>query len=186
MACRLSRQLLGGVIVLVLTAGAGWALEPGRELAANPPVQDVVLQPQIGQKTNVLLGTVVDAKGQPCTDQEVKLLRDEKVLATVRSDKDGYFAFTNVPAGLYRVVTSEAQTVCRAWLPTTAPPGALPGVVAVQGDDVVRGQILPGARGRLWRILRNPWVIGGIVAAAVAIPVAIAVADDDEEAPASP
>lgn len=186
MVCGLSVRLVQVAAFLVLMAGTGLAAEPRTEPSAGTPVQDVVLHGLIDHKSNVLLGTVVDANGRPCPDTEVRLVRDNKLLASVRSDKDGFFAFSNLSPGLYRVVTDQSQTLCRAWLSTTAPPESLPGVVAVQGDEVVRGQILPGARGRLWRTLRNPWVIGGIVAAAVAIPVAIAVADDDDEAPATP
>jgi hypothetical protein len=118
--------------------------------------------------------------------REVKLLKGEKLLAVAQTDRNGFFAFSNVPGGIYRLQTSQADVFCRAWAFRTAPPGSHPGVVLVEGDELHRGQILPPARGRLRTALRNPWVIGGIVAAAVAIPVAIAVADDDDETPPSP
>ena len=150
------------------------------------PVVDVALQPGKDLKTNVLVGQVVDAQGQPVERREVKLFKGEKILAVAETDRNGYFAFCNVPGGLYRLQTSQTDALCRVWAATSAPPGSYSGVVLVEGDEIHRGQILPPARTRLGTALRNPWVIGGIVAAAVAIPVAIAVADDDDEAPPSP
>jgi hypothetical protein len=150
------------------------------------PVVDVALQPGKDLKTNVLVGQVVGAQGQPVERREVKLLRGEKILAVAETDRNGYFAFSNVPGGLYRLQTSQTDAFCRVWASGSAPPGSYSGVVLVEGDEIYRGQILLPARTRLGRALRNPWVIGGIVAAAVAIPVAIAVADDDDETPPAP
>ncbi len=150
------------------------------------PIQDVVLHKQLGHKKEVLVGTILDGQGRPLGEREIKLFRGDVLLTATRSTKDGYFAFSDVSPGAYRVVAENSETQCRVWSTTNAPPGAQPGLVAVEGDQLVRGQIFPRGQGRLARALRNPWVIGGIVAVAVAVPVAIALADDDDKAPASP
>lgn len=182
---RLWRLLSSFAMVWLMSHPLALSAEVAR-VPSPQPVQDVVLHERLGEKSQVLVGTVLDERGQPCGESEVKLLRGDKLLATTRCNKDGFFAFCNVSPGVYRVVTANSETHCRVWPAVTAPPGALPGMVAFEGDQTVRGQILPTGRGRIWRALRNPWVIGGIVAVAVAVPVAIALADDDDEAPPAP
>jgi hypothetical protein len=86
---------------------------------------------------------------------------------------------------------------CRLWAPGSAPPHAQQAVVLVGNETVVRGQSPSCGRcghcrhccgagrgaGPLGRLVRNPWVIAGLIGAAVAIP--IATDNDDAEPPAS-
>ena len=53
-------------------------------------------------------------------------------------------------------------------VPNTAPPAAQSAALLVSGSDVVRGQ-----NGGLVYWLTNPWVLAGLIAAAIAIPIAL-------------
>jgi hypothetical protein len=63
----------------------------------------------------------------------------------------------------------------RVWTVNTAPPVAQPGAMVVAGQDLVRGQ----ASSPVLRFFTNPWVLAGLVGAAIAIPIALSNDDDD-------
>jgi hypothetical protein len=79
--------------------------------------------------------------------------------------------------------------VYRAWAPRTAPPSANRAILAVAREDSVRGQYAPpiaaapagpGPFGKTMNwISDHPLITAGIVATAIAVPVAIAADDDD-------
>ena len=131
-------------------------------------------------KSNTLIGQLVNEQGIPQVKQKVSLVQKNRLLVTATTDKNGYFAFSNVSAGTYNVVAPKAQGICRVWAPKTAPPAAQPGLLLVDGKGAIRAQDGPIA---YW--LGKPWVIAGLVAAAVAIPVAIHNHQNDKS-PSSP
>jgi len=141
---------------------------------AKPKVVDVALL-----DGNVLVGQLVDANG-PVPNKQVVLQRQDQTVAALKTNKDGVFAAKGVPAGVYRVASNDAQGVYRLWTPKTAPPNAQPGALLVSGNNVVRAQHARCLR----NLLANPWVVAGIVAAAIAIPVALHNAGHDT--PVSP
>jgi hypothetical protein len=142
---------------------------------AAPRVVDVSLH-----DGGVLVGQVVDSNGMGVAGTSVTLQQRDKAVVALKTNKDGYFAAKGVPAGVYRVSADDAQGVCRLWAPKTAPATAQKGAMIVTGKGVARAQ-----NGLMIRnMLANPWIVGGIVACAVAIPVAIANSDHDH--PASP
>lgn len=67
----------------------------------------------------------------------------------------------------------------RLWAANTAPAAARDSALLVVGDEQVLGQ------GGMKYWLANPWVVAGIVAVAVAVPVAIHNRNQDR-APSSP
>ncbi|MBN1590813.1 MAG: carboxypeptidase regulatory-like domain-containing protein [Pirellulales bacterium] len=142
---------------------------------AKPQVSDVALM-----NGNVLVGQVVNSSGAAVTEAPVLLQQENRTIATLKTNKDGFFAAKNVPAGIYDLSATDGKGVYRLWAPKTAPPTAQKGALLVTGKNVARGQYGSGLR----NMLANPWIVGGIVAAAVAIPVAIHNADNDS--PASP
>ena len=156
-------------------AAATQAVSKASNSKAAPLIFDIGLQ-----KGNTLVGQLVNAQGIPQVKQRVSLIQKQKVLVTSMTDKNGYFAFTRVPAGTYHVAAPKAQGLCRVWAPKTAPPIAQPGLLLVDGKGAVRAQQGPIA---YW--LGKPWVIAGLVAAAVAIPVAIHNSQNDKS-PVSP
>jgi hypothetical protein len=54
-------------------------------------------------------GIVVNPDGHPVSDISVTLLRDEKVNAESRTDKDGLFEFEDIPTGSYLLRISRTQ-----------------------------------------------------------------------------
>ena len=133
---------------------------------------------------NVLLGQVVSVDNAPIVNQDVALLSGTKQLAVAKTDPNGYFAFSGLVNGAYRLQTKDGQLACRVWTKQTAPPSAEQGALVVSGGDTVRGQY--GMRS-LRNTLANPWVIAAIAIPAIAIPVALAnIDDDDEDQPQSP
>ena len=127
------------------------------------------------------VGQVVNAQGAPQDKVPVSLLRGNKTLVTTSTNKGGFFAISRVPAGTYRAVAGKTQGVYRIWAKGTAPPKSQPGALLVVGQGPVRAQTGPIG---YW--LGNPWIIAGLVAAAVAIPVAIHNHQIDHDQPASP
>jgi len=139
----------------------------------SPAVTDVTLHD--GPQGNVLIGQVQDQQGVAQASIPVALYGSGKKLAEAQTDRNGYFAFSGLRGGVYQVTAAEGAGAYRAWTPGTAPPSAQPGALVVSGTDLARGQHHPLRHtcGRLMFWLSHPCVIVGLVAAAVAIPVAI-------------
>jgi hypothetical protein len=117
-----------------------------------------------------LHGQVVDAQGGPISGQAVSLWQGDRELAGTTTDSSGRFQLANLRGGTYRIAVGETSAFYRLWVANTAPPSARPAALVVVDGQQVLGQ---GQRGPLGYWLTNPWVIAGLVAAAIAIPVAI-------------
>jgi hypothetical protein len=129
--------------------------------------------------------------------QTILLSNGRSVASTTTNDR-GEFEFAGVKGGAYSVHTGEQTQTCRVWTSAAAPPSATRGLMIVQGDQAVLGQNrgpfigcgtpvycgtpVGGAGLGMREALRNPLVIGGIVAAAIAIPVAVHNSNDDDPA----
>ncbi len=162
---------------LTLFAGVGLCLPIAPAAAqvaqAKPPViRDVELK-----YGGLLIGRLLDANGRPHPDAEVSVLTAGKTLATTRTDAEGVFAVSKLRGGVHEIQTAENVQVCRLWAHDTAPPGVAKSIDVVSGDDVVRGQYGPPPGNRMLKKAKvwatNPFIVGGVVAAAVAIPVAL-------------
>ena len=132
-------------------------------------VRDVALQ-----EGGLLTGQVLDGAGAPVAATPVAVVDQDRAVATALTGEDGRFAIRGVKAGVYQVATAKGVTVCRLWAPRTAPPSAQADALVVNGDTVVRGGV---GGGGVIGFLSNPWVLAGIVAAAIAVPLAL---DDDD------
>jgi len=174
-------------------------VQPGRLLAASgveqqkstpgltptAPVADVALQ-----SSGVLSGQVIDSAGTAVVGKVVRLTNGRQIWQT-QTDEKGCFQLASLPGATYQLDAVEQTQLIRAWAAGTAPPHASQGLLVSQTTDVVRGQrsVSPNTN-QFFRVakqrLANPWVFGGIVATAVAIPVAIHNADDDDAPPATP
>ena len=146
----------------------------------SPVMLDVTLHK--GPLGNVLLGQVQDPQGVAKANVPVVLYSGGRKLAETRTDRNGYFRFSNLHGGVYLVASAGGVGAYRVWTPGTAPPAARQGALVVADEDLVRGQYNL-RRMKFW--LSHPLVVGGIVATAVAIPVAIHNFGQDE-GPASP
>lgn len=150
-------------------------LLPQHSLAA--PVQKAAANDIALRDGGVFVGQYVDAQGAALADADVRMVVDGRTVAVSKTDKQGVFAVKGLAKGQYDVIAMDTKATFRCWDGKTAPPSARNGALIVTGEDAMNGQL--GLRG----MLANPWVIGGIVAAAVAIPVAV---HNSNDSPASP
>lgn len=141
-------------------------------------VSDISLTTEDG-----LMGQVVNAQGKPLANSVVRLHDGENEPVEGATNDRGQFAYRDVPAGVYYLQAGNQVRIIRAWPHKIAPPTAQQGVLLVSSTEAVRGQYCPpsGVDGfvqKSKRLLTNPFVVAGIIATAVAIPVAIHNADD--------
>ncbi len=140
---------------------------------------------------HILTGQLVDRQGQPTVGADVALWRQGRLITRIRTDADGKFRFTEVGGGVYQVVAGQTGGIFRAWTPASSPPSAQSSILLVTGE-AVRGQqgdfmpppdpMYPADQdglgtgvfdGAIMRTLSNPWVVGGLCAAGIAIPLAL-------------
>jgi hypothetical protein len=173
----MKRAKLKGVMVVLAAMGM---ILPQSVLAAElakPVISDVKLH-QGGQ----LWGQVVDPQGVALAGETVKIWQNGREVAESKTNARGGFIFMQLQrGGVYHLTAAKGHGAYRVWSAAMAPPTAQEGVLLVAGQETVRGQ---GHLGRLGFWLSNPWVIAGIVATAVAVPVALHNADKGE--PVSP
>jgi hypothetical protein len=166
----------GRALMFLASAGICLPLAPAtaEEIqSAKPPViRDVELE-----YGGLLIGRLVDANGRPQCDTHVSVVTSGKTLATTRSDAEGVFAVSKLRGGVHEIRTAENVQVCRLWAHDTAPPRVPKSIDVVSNGDVVRGQYGPPPGNRFIKKAKvwatNPFIVGGVVAAAVAIPVAL-------------
>jgi hypothetical protein len=172
----------------LLVAGESTAvLAPTKIVTGVQNVQtpkDIVLKDK-----GVLVGRIVNAQGRPVANSPVSLQAAGRKVVRVVSDNQGRFKATGLNGGVYHVASTGHQGAYRLWAPRTAPPTAAKGLSIVsQPVDVVRGQYGSGSTNPFstagqW-IAEHPIITAGVVAAAIAIPIALD--DDDDPPPATP
>jgi hypothetical protein len=184
--------LVGSSVLLpaqpMLAAGlAASSATSGSGARQQPVIRDVALQ-----AGGVMRGQVLDSQGQPCSDVSVQIAKSSDVNArplVVRTDSAGRFEFSGLAGGIHAIQTSQGAALCRLWTSTTAPPAAVSEVLLIAGDGLVRGSCETacneGCRPRCggFPIMLGPleWaVIGAGIAAAIAIPVALANRDNND------
>lgn len=166
---------------------------PMQALAAPPQISTpwpAAVQPEIkiGDAAllpgGVLRGDVVDAEGEYSAGTEVSLRQHGKVLATTKCNQNGRFEFGHLAGGTYSLQAGENISTFRLWAPETAPPAAAARILLVSETVVTRGQQRQQRRrrGPVLRVLTNPWVMAGLLAAAITIPIA---ASNHDRRPAS-
>jgi hypothetical protein len=173
----------------VASPGLTVAAESAPDAKTNQVIRvtDVALDQDGG-----LVGQVVTLQGAPASKARV-LLDDGRQQWSAATDAEGKFRFDGLRGGGYRVQSGGQVQFCRAWKDGTAPPAANRGLMLVQGRQTILGQYcgspvqcgspvcgMPDCR----QILTSPLFAAGVVAAAIAIPIAIHNADDDDD-PAS-
>jgi hypothetical protein len=154
--------------VLVSWAALGLLL-PEAAMAVEKPSKPVVVDVAL-RDGGVLVGQVVDPQGAAVAGAPVSLRYQDKNVVTATTSPEGYFAVKGLRGGVYQVAAADGHGVYRLWTQGTAPPSAQPGATLVSGGKVVRGQ---NGSGAIKTFFTNPFVIAGIVATAVAVPVAI-------------
>ncbi len=170
-----------GKLLLVAVLVASFALPRGIVFAATPAEQTTVRDVAL-QKDGMLVGQLVDRNGQPQAGVPVTILSDNKPVATATTDKNGIFTFRGLRGGLYHL--TGANGGCS--LPSMAAPARRSRFLPSRRGDCRGGSCAWPVSCSAARILTRPLVIAGIVGAAIAIPVAIAASEDEEEALATP
>jgi hypothetical protein len=169
-------------VVLVITLTVGFVFPRNLVIAAGvgepPTIRDVALH-----QDGLLLGQVLSKDGTPVAGVPVTISRENRVLGTATTNEKGIFAFRGLKGGVYQLTSANGVVAYRVWQSQTAPPGASPAAIVVAGEDAVRGQLGCGCVGMF---LSRPLVIAGVIGAAIAVPLAIALSEDEEEAPATP
>jgi hypothetical protein len=140
-------------------------------------IHDVALLPG-----GTLTGQILDAKMQPRRAAAIVIQSNGQSAATTTTDANGVFAVTGLRGGVHQVVVDESIQNCRLWAPGTAPPHAASQLRFIPGqENLVRGQWgPPPSSNTLAGWFTNPWVIAGVVAAAIAVPVVLHNLDDDD------
>lgn len=144
---------------------------------ADGPDQPVVNDVKLWDG-GTMVGQVVDVQGQPVPETLVTLQDTKGNAVPTKTDGRGYFAYKGLQSGAYVVSGAGGGGTYRAWAQSVAPPSAQPGVLIVAGNETVRGQKPLGAC-----IAQHPVLIAGLIAAAIAIPIALHNLDDDDDKP---
>lgn len=118
-------------------------------------------------------GHLLDAGGQGLADQPVVLQQAGGAVSRTQTDGEGCFVLQRVSGGVHQVATGHGLVTCRVWTHAAAPPSATDQLTVVAGQPVVRGQQPFSC------IFTNPLFIGLVIAAAIAIPLAVHNAQDD-------
>ncbi len=184
-----SSGIVRGMIMCLAALGVCLS---GAAFAAPPAPERVVHDVALGNG-GVFTGQIVDAQNVGKAGEKVTLLYESRPLAVVPADKSGNFAFRGLRGGMYQVAAAGRVEGYRLWAPGTAPKGVPTGALLVGDGSLVRGQyynyqyqrgLLPGCPpARV--LLANPWVVAGVAATAVAVPVGISAADSGN-VPTSP
>ncbi len=165
----MSRQRPWSYLVTTL-AWLGCQL-PGSALAESPTVTPVAGRPLCWDvrldPTGRLRGVVLDAAANPQADVPLTLRTSQGPSVTEKTDLRGEFEFPAERGGVYELAAGDRVLSLRCWQGPAAPPHAVDRLV-LSTVPTYRGQVEPSCWG-----LSNPWVIAGIVVAAVAIPVAV-------------
>jgi hypothetical protein len=128
--------------------------------AATPAVADVALA-----DGGVLHGQLVDLRGGNSVGVPVSVkAQNSKEIVRTTTAKDGRFAVKGLKGGVYQVAAGQGQGVYRLWTAKAAPPSA-------GKNAIVFTQGLFGGGPKM--LLANPVVVAGVVATAVAVPVAV-------------
>jgi hypothetical protein len=168
---------LGMLIPAPLLQAAVAERTPGQQVGLFNPSEAIWNEPhpngQAGTDVElrpggVLVGQVVDSSGTPMAAVRVSLRLPDREVAAAVTDRVGSFSVSGLGGGTYEIVAGQARDVYRVWVPGTAPPQAQSAVLITPQGHKVRGQGGPIA---FW--LSNPWVVAGLVAAAVTVPVVI-------------
>jgi len=156
-------RTFAGLLCLQLAfSQLGWSAEP----QSVPLLTDVRLH-----DGGLLTGQVVDGAGVPSADATVTVAFGNQPVAETQTDSKGEFQVRGLRGGVHAVALESGVAQCRLWAPGTAPPKAGPRVLLVENQEVVRGKSC--AQHKFAHALSNPWLLMGVAAVAIAVPVAL-------------
>ena len=115
-----------------------------------------------------LVGHLLNSSGQPIAQATMTLWKGDSRLERTRTDEQGRFRFTRLRGGPYRIATERNFVEFRAWPAQIAPPRAADRLLVAPNTLTARGQQPLNEA-----FAFNPFLMGTIVAAAIAIPIAV-------------
>lgn len=118
------------------------------------------------QEGGSLSGAYLDSAGKPVATAPISVWSSGRQVAVAQTDAAGRFTVSGLRGGTYQILADQDHGLYRLWTPNTAPPSAQPSALLVRGQSGRTSGGVPE-----W--FANPWVVTGIVAAAVAIPIAV-------------
>ena len=136
---------------------------PKTPVAPRNTIRDVKLD-----SSQRLHGEVRDAQGKLLPNTDVVLWQGSTLVNRTRTDAKARFHFPAVRGGQYRIATPDVTVECRAWTAELAPPNAGESLLVVANLYSARGQQPINEV-----FCFNPFLMGTIVAAAIAIPIAL-------------
>lgn len=158
------------------TPPTAFAADPASEIQRSYGGVDVALRPG-----GVLVGQVVDQQGATKANKVVSIQYANQEVVRTTTDANGVFAAQGLRGGQYQILTDDGISVCRLWAADTAPPAARPAALVVADGTVVRGNWGYGPMHQWVGWMKShPYITAGAIAAAIAIPLALA--DDDDPA----
>ena len=161
----------------VLLATLNWLLPishvqaldgPSRAAATGQTVQPTRITDIALGAGGQLRGRVVDVQGRAKETSQIVVVQDGRQMAATQSDRLGRFSVDGIHGGVFQVLAGGNMYVCRGWTAGTAPPIATEQLLVVDGGVVERGQ-----RPISDLFFADPIMVGLVVAAAIAIPIAI-------------
>lgn len=151
------------------------------------PLSDSIVDVELGIN-GVLHGQVVGKQGQQLRGVPVQISGGHHFWKTY-TNQEGLFRMEGLVGSTYQVRVGDHTQIVRAWAAGTAPPIATKGLLIVPEGPLVLGQYSKSplcdnyfSDGK--RVFDNPYILAGLIFAAVAIPIAIS--DSDGDTPASP
>lgn len=165
MRLRLLRSTMMLLACLGLLTSPVLAAEP---VVPGPNVNQRLVMDMVLTEAGGLRGEVWDSLGHPQIAADVMLWKDTELVGQTRTDADGQFQFEGLRTGMYRLATPEATVACRVWGKTVAPPNARQSLLVVTNMYSARGQQPINEV-----FCFNPFLMGTIIAAAIAIPIAV-------------
>lgn len=146
---------------------------PNTASAANPAAkalasnESAVVDVALGVN-GTLIGSVVDAAGQPRAGLKLRVMRQAETVAESTSDRNGNFRINGLSGGVHEIAAADCASVYRLWADKTAPPGAAQRALLVADPTIIRGQ-----RPLESLLCVDPLLVGAIVATAIAVPVIV-------------
>lgn len=169
---------LSGVAVLgllVSPAARATAQQATGQQIEQARVQDVRIT-----YNGMLRGTLHDEGGQPVVGQDVHVYHGKRFAVTTRTNDAGEFQLTHAVGGTYRFDVGGESWFCRCWIGDAAPPGAKTALAIQAGQSAPEAMILRGQKPLCCLWGGEPLMLGVLVAAAIAIPIAVHNSDSDD------
>ena len=136
-------------------------------LILAPSTSAVAAANQLEVKPGTLSVSVVDHGGKAMPEAGLKLMSGAgKVLKTAKADKKGTYSLKDLKAGAYRLIVAD-----RIIVPFNVSKKAKVADLLVVVP--AKPRYAAGQGGGILALLSNPFVIAGIVAVAIAIPIAL-------------